>query len=297
MRSLKIVRIDGGQRQARDDLITEEVSLSLLAGHRRMAVLMCSPQDLEDLVRGFLYTSGMIESSGQIRRVLVNRATWTAFIELAPEIDPDSLRLSLVIGSACGSASAAANLDGAEGSADPVAANPAATGNRTVAGGAAGAAPGGSGNGSSRPPADPGPAASAAPFTVPSRSISAFMEELRKRSQIHRRTGGVHAAALAAVSGLLVFREDIGRHNAVDKVIGACLLQGVPFADKILLSSGRLSSEIVHKADRCGLPIVVSRGAPTDRSVALARERGITLIGFARGDRMNLYSIPERVKT
>jgi FdhD protein len=292
MRSLKIIRIDGGQRQARDDLITEEVSLGLLAGHRRLAVLMCSPQDLEDLVRGFLYTSGMIESSGQIRRVLINRATWTAFIELAPEIDPDSLSLSSVIGSACGSAPAAA------GSAAPSAVNPAAPEEGTEKGrdGTPEKAP------DEAPAYPPRTGETTLPgrdtsLSVPSGSISAFMEELRKRSQIHRRTGGVHAAALAAVSGLLVFREDIGRHNAVDKVIGACLLQGVPFADKILLSSGRLSSEIIHKAARCGLPIVVSRGAPTDRSVALARERGITLIGFARGDRMNLYSIPERVKT
>jgi len=239
-------------------------------------VLMCSPQDLEDLVRGFFYTNGLIESSGQIRRVLVNRATWTAFIELAPEIDPDSLRLSPVIGSACGAAPTAA------GSAAPAAVNPAATDDAT------------------EDPATTGNTAvtgSDTSLAVPSGSISAFMEELRKRSEIHRRTGGVHAAALAAASGLLVFREDIGRHNAVDKVIGVCLLQCVPFADKILLTSGRLSSEIIHKAARCGLPIVVSRSAPTDRSVALAREQGITLVGFARGARMNLYSVPERVKT
>ncbi len=121
------------------------------------------------------------------------------------------------------------------------------------------------------------------------------MEEFRKHSEIHRQTGGVHAAALADHTGMLVFREDIGRHNAVDKVIGAYLVQGSSFHDKLLLTSGRLSSEILQKAEACCLPIVVSRGAPTDRSVALARERNITLIGFARGRRMNIYSAEQRI--
>jgi FdhD protein len=121
------------------------------------------------------------------------------------------------------------------------------------------------------------------------------MEEFRKRSEIHRQTGGVHAAALADHTGVLVFREDIGRHNAVDKVIGAYLVKENSFKDRILLTSGRLSSEILQKVQRCRLPIVVSRSAPTDRSVALARERNITLIGFARGRRMNIYSGEERI--
>jgi FdhD protein len=121
------------------------------------------------------------------------------------------------------------------------------------------------------------------------------MAEFRRRSELHRQTGGVHAAALADRNGLLVFREDIGRHNAVDKVIGAYLLAGNCFEDKLLLSSGRLSSEILHKAAACSVPILVSRSAPTDRCVALARERSITLIGFARGRRMNIYSRGERI--
>lgn len=264
MRSLKIVRIRGGERENREDLITEEISLRLLAGHRRIAVLMCSPGDLEDLVRGFFYTNGFIQAADQIRRIVINRATWSAFIELAPEIDPENLRLSGVIGSACG-----ATLPTEGGEETP---------------------------GGEELPDDRGDSeVIEAGWQASSRRISDLMEEFRKRSEIHRQTGGVHAAALADPTGVLVFREDIGRHNAVDKVIGAHLVKESGFRDIILLTSGRLSSEILEKAGRCRLPMVVSRSAPTDRSVALARERNITLIGFARGRRMNIYSGEERI--
>jgi len=264
VRSLKIVRIRGPERENREDLITEEISLRLLAEHRLLAVLMCSPGDLEDLVRGFFYTNGFIQAADQIRRIVINRATWSAFIELAPEIDPESLRLSGVIGSACGSSLPVDDCEGAEGL-DELAED----------GWDSGAVEGG--------------------LQASSRRISDLMEEFRKRSEIHRQTGGVHAAALADHTGVLVFREDIGRHNAVDKVIGAYLVKANSYKDKILLTSGRLSSEILQKAGRSQLPIVVSRSAPTDRSVALARERNITLIGFARGQRMNIYSGAERI--
>ena len=264
MRSLKIVRIRGRERESREDLITEEISLRLLAGHRRIAVLMCSPGDLEDLIRGFFYTNGLIQATDQIRRIVINRATWSAFIELIPEIDPESLRLSGVIGSACGS-SFPVDYSEAAGQRDESAEDGWDSG--VVEGG----------------------------MLASSRHISDLMEEFRKRSEIHRQTGGVHAAALADHTGVLVFREDIGRHNAVDKVIGAHLIRENSYIGKILLTSGRLSSEILQKAAACRLPIVVSRSAPTDRSVVLARERKITLIGFARGQRMNIYSGEERI--
>jgi FdhD protein len=266
MRSLKIVRVQGDRAESQEDLVTEEISLRLLAGHRRVAELMCSPADLEDLVRGFFYTNGFIQEAAQILRIVINRATESAFIELAPEIDPGSFRLSGVIGSACGSTLPADQGFNEEVEEDSKASSSPTTG-RVVA----------------------------AQIQVGSEYISALMEEFRGHSEIHRQTGGVHAAALADREALLVFREDIGRHNAVDKVIGAYLIHGNNFDDKLLLSSGRLSSEILHKVAACGLPIVVSRSAPTDRCVALAREQNITLVGFARSKRMNIYSGGERI--
>ena len=281
MRSLEILSIRDGKGEIRQDLVTEEISLKLLAGDRRIAVLMCSPGDLEDLVRGFFYTSGFIQTADQIRKIVVNRATWSVFIQLVPEVDPGGFRLSGVIGSACGAAlPVEADTDSREeGNDSREDEGEERPGEEGRIGRAEGLRTTGEGLRRGR-----------------SRQISALMDELRDRSQLHRQTGGVHASALAEPTGVLVFREDIGRHNAVDKVIGAALLQGLSFQDKLLLTSGRLSSEVLHKAAACGLPVVVSRSAPTDRCVAAARELNITLIGFARGSRMNVYSAQKRIE-
>lgn len=117
----------------------------------------------------------------------------------------------------------------------------------------------------------------------------------QKRSEGYRLTGGVHSAALADEERILVFAEDIGRHNAVDKIIGHCLLEHLSFEGKIMLASGRLSSEIVSKCSRCRIPVLVSRAAPTTLAVELAEASGMTLIGFMRGDRMNVYTGGNRI--
>jgi FdhD protein len=111
------------------------------------------------------------------------------------------------------------------------------------------------------------------------------------------RTGGMHATGLFTAAGeLLVVREDVGRHNAMDKVVGRALLDGeIPLHDRILCVSGRLSFELVQKAAVAGAPVLVGVGAPTSLAVALAADRGMTLAGFARGDRVNVYSGAERV--
>lgn len=127
--------------------------------------------------------------------------------------------------------------------------------------------------------------------------VFALMEEFQHRSQIFRTTGGVHAAALCNRRDILVFAEDIGRHNAIDKILGECILNDIPTDNRIIITSGRTSSEILLKADRRNIPVIVSISAPTDLAVRLADDLGITLIGFARGKRMNVYSHSWRIKS
>ncbi len=122
------------------------------------------------------------------------------------------------------------------------------------------------------------------------------VEDFQKRSHLYSQTGGSHSAAIADEKKILVFREDIGRHNAIDKVIGRSLEEDIFLEDKILLTSGRISSEVLLKAQKCHIPIIISRGAPTNQAVKLAQEMDITVSGFVRGKSMNIYTKPERIE-
>lgn len=127
--------------------------------------------------------------------------------------------------------------------------------------------------------------------------VFALAREFQQRSQVFRATGGVHSAALCDTEGILVFSEDIGRHNAIDKVFGECILRDIPTADHIIITSGRTSSEILLKIARRNIPVLISKAAPTNLGIRLANDLGITLIGFIRGRRMNVYTNQWRIVT
>jgi FdhD protein len=135
-------------------------------------------------------------------------------------------------------------------------------------------------------------------LTVPATLVSELPERLRAAQPTFAATGGLHATGLFAVDGeLLVVREDVGRHNAMDKVVGWAFGRGLlPLADKILCVSGRLSFELVQKAAVAGCPVLVAVGAPSTLAVELARDRRVTLCGFVRNGRVNVYSEPWRIQ-
>jgi FdhD protein len=132
---------------------------------------------------------------------------------------------------------------------------------------------------------------------APAELLVDLPERLRAAQPAFALTGGLHATGLFGVDGeLLCLREDVGRHNAMDKVVGWAFREGrLPLAEQILCVSGRLSFELVQKASVAGCPIVVAVGAPSSLAVELGADRGLTLCGFARGERLNVYSEPWRV--
>jgi len=130
---------------------------------------------------------------------------------------------------------------------------------------------------------------------TPSQILS-LMSRLYQEAELYRTTGGVHTSALSDGEKLLIVASDVGRHNTLDKIKGQCLLEGIDTKDRVLLTTGRLSAEMLNKAAKMQVPVLVSRTSPTDLAVELAQAWGITLIGYARGEQMQVYSGEERVE-
>ena len=128
------------------------------------------------------------------------------------------------------------------------------------------------------------------PIVINHKKILNLINSFSKKSELFLTTGGVHSSALCSENEIIYFEEDIGRHNAVDKIIGRALINGLNFSDKLVLTTGRVSSEILVKIAKHNIPILVSRSAPTSNAINIAKEKNISLIGFARGNRMNIYN-------
>ena len=236
------------------------------AGNRlekNISITMCTPGQDEELASGFLFTEGIIRDKEDIQQCV---ATGTAgnnvvIAELKPGIsfDPKKIERHFYTSSSCG-----------------VCGKSSIAAVRTVMEGID----------------------IKDSIRVPAAGLTTLPGTLRKHQEIFEHTGGLHAAALFDLAGnLLLTREDVGRHNALDKLIGASLLEGsVPLTDHILLLSGRASFELIQKAAMAGIRIVCAVGAPSSLAVELAKEAGMTLIGFLRDGRFNIYCGEQRIK-
>jgi len=254
MEAFTITKIRENVREIAEDVVAQEVPFTLNLGKLELVTLLCSPFDLEDLARGFLFTSGIIKNLSDIKRITIDSQRWSCYIDVA-DTEVEKLMFKRLYTSGCGRGALFYNvLDIMHRS-------------KIIS-----------------------------EFKINSAAVGKLMLNFQKRSEVYLKTGGVHSAALADKAGILSFREDIGRHNAIDKVIGYALSQNMTFEDMIMITSGRISSEVVFKVKKCGMPIIISRAAATNQAVRLAREMNLTLVGFVRGSRMNVYSAEERIE-
>jgi len=252
VRKVQIEKVKRGERLRVSDSLVREVPLTIFVNAREYATLMCTPQDLRELVYGFLHSEGLIRSARDITECRIDRGDYTARVRIKGA--KKALCEKRLITSSC----AAVALS---------------RGNLEIA----------------------RLAKLRATLRIRKEAVSEVIHQFQKECELYRSTGGVHAAALSDGKAIISLAEDVGRHNAVDKIIGWCILNSVGTRDKILLTTGRLSSEVVTKAAAAQFQILVSRSAPTDMAVRIGKRVNLTLIGFARGKRLNIYSSPKRI--
>ena len=264
---VRVLEVDDGKRRRRPDRLATEEPMEIRveepgAEQRSIAVTMRTPGSDFELAVGFLFTEGLVDGLNDVSSVRYCAVPKTeqhynvVTVAVSRALDPDLGQRAFYATSSCGICGKA-SLDAVEVTCALVAEGP----------------------------------------VVDPAVLTGLPDALRSAQQVFDRTGGLHAAALFDSSGALVLsREDVGRHNAVDKVIGAELLAGnVPLSDRILMVSGRASFEIVQKAARGGIPVLCAVSAPSSLAVDGARRFGMTLVGFLRGSRFNVYTGSERI--
>ena len=254
-------KVGAGPQHATDELSIEE-PLEIRVKNRAVSVTMRTPDHDEELAAGFLLTEGMIHDRGDVVRIepcAHARAGNVVNVVLSDsaKVDFEKLTRHVFASSSCGLCGKA-TIEAVRTTFPPVESD----------------------------------------VRVDAATLVRLPEVMRAAQPAFDQTGGVHAAALFDVAGkLIVLREDVGRHNAVDKVLGFALLNGLlPLDRHVLLVSGRSSFEIMQKALAGRVPVVAAVSAPSSLAVEFARASGQTLVGFLRAGRMNVYSYPERIR-
>jgi FdhD protein len=259
---MKIERIKHGARDEADDEVAIEAPLEIRVGGKALTVVMRTPGHDEELARGFLFCESVVERGDDI--VSIARPEALTGDEIGNVVD--------VTWRAGARAPAGERLFYASSSCGVCGKN-AISALRVRA-----------------------PLVSSS-LRVPATTLAALPDRLRAAQPLFARTGGVHASGLFSADGTLeLAREDVGRHNALDKLIGSALAADrLPLADRLLVVSGRVSYEIVQKAIAAGLPLIAAVGAPSTLAIDLAEEFAVTLVGFVRDGGMNVYTHGDRV--
>jgi FdhD protein len=238
-----------------EDDIVTEFPLTVYVNDEEFATMVCSPTHFEEMVIGFLASEGVIRFQNEIKSLTIDESKGIAYVYLHVEMTTSQQYFSKRFIGSCCGKSRQFYFHND--------AKTAKTSTSTI--------------------------------TVTASQCINLMKTMQESSTIFQQTGGVHNAALCSPSEVLATRTDIGRHNALDKLYGYSLLNRMPVRDKIIVFSGRISSEVLVKASKIGVGIVLSKSAPTDLAIKLAVDLNITAVGFIRGNSFNVYSHPERI--
>ncbi|MNH83684.1 formate dehydrogenase accessory protein [compost metagenome] len=252
-----VIRYQRGRITLESDLVVTEHPVTLKINGEEFATMVCSPEYIEDMAIGYLASEGVIKEYGDIEELWVQEKEGFVHIKTS-RWNPKLQKLytQRYITSCCGTSRAGF-----------VFFNDARTAK----------------------------VMKDVHVRLSFEDCFHLMDELLLRGDLFRRTGGVHSAALCSSKSILLARSDIGRHNALDKIYGHSLKQGMSLEDKIVVFSGRISSEILLKVAKIGCGIVLSKSAPTALALELAEELGITTVGFIRSDSCNVYTHPHRI--
>ena len=254
---LSIQRVTKEGKEDTDNIVVKELPLTIILNNQELVTLLCSPADLKYLAIGFLFSEGLLSSKDEIRKITVDERRGVVRVETKGDKEFTD---DIIF-------------------------------KRMITSGC--------GRGASFYSAADvqGQVKVESQASISADEVLVLAKKFQYRSQIYRATHGVHSAALCDNKSILVFNEDIGRHNAIDKILGECILKDIATNDRIIITSGRISSEILLKVAKRNIPLLISKSAPTTLGVRLAHDLGVTLIGFVRGGRMNVYANGWRIVT
>jgi len=246
-----------GQNET-EAIVTKESSLTIILNNQELLNLLCSPTNLEYLAIGFLFSEGLLNRKDEIKKITFDDQKGVVWVktEADKEFARDLLFKKRFITSGGGTVKGASFHSAADIQEQ---------------------------------------AKVESQLTIKPEEVFALADEFQRYSQLFLTTRGVHSAALCDTKNILVFNDDLGRHNAIDKVFGECILKDIPIEDRIVITTGRVPSEQLLKVARRRIPIMISLTVPTDLGVKLAADFGITLIGSVRGKRMSVYTNGWRV--
>ena len=251
----RVTRIDGTQSTSAEDVLAIEEPLEIRIGERPVSITLRTPGDDFDLASGFLFTESILKSREQIESIRHWGSSNVVRVDVHEQLDLTRLQRHFYSTSSCG-VCGKVSIDALRVQTSPLNSQ----------------------------------------MSISRDAIHELSDALRAEQKVFDETGALHAAGIFSNDGTLRrVREDIGRHNAVDKVIGSFFLEGETLDDHLLFVSGRTSFEIVQKAIVARVPIVAAVGAPSSLAVDLAREFNLTLLGFVRDGRFNVYSAEYRI--